>query len=187
MNYKDIVHALTSLGLATPREIFDFINLNKPVRPSEIGDIERILNKNEVQSFSTGEWFAKKRYTLSPKSDSLIIKPGIFLWHLKLEEMIDLAQKTNREGIAMQINESESIRELYPDNERSVIFCIESKKYLDGIIDLKRKPLIKKYRFPTVVFNTYNRNGMSEWKRACQLYSNSNDDMILLKIRGAGQ
>ena len=140
----------------------------------------------KINYFFTDEWFAKKRYTLSQISGSTIIKPRIFIWPFEPLEMIDFARQSIREKKIILINNSEPIRELYPDYERYVIYCIESKKYLDGVIDLKIKTLAKKYRFPTILYNTPNHSKISEWKRACQTYSKYTTDIIPLKIREVG-
>lgn len=184
MDYWDIVDALTILGLATPREILDFLGMHIPVdENSDISEIQCILSKENVSYYTAEEWFARRRYTLSMKPYNKNIKPRVFFWPLPPQRLDMLARECRRKREIKRIGDHVPTMELCPDHDRATVFCVESGRNLDGVIDL-RKPLAKRFRFPTILYNTYRRNGMSEWKRACRIYSSSSRAKRPLRIRG---
>lgn len=182
MNYADIVDALTSLSLATPREICDFTSLKRiTYYYQEKTPTECILHKRKIPFYVCDEHFAKKRYCLSYKGDNAHPLPAVHSWGFTQDRILKHAKTALKGDTILSLEEHNVV--FCPDVARSVVFCIKNKRRLDGVVDFRRRKS-SKIRFPTLVFKTWNRDRMSEWLRACHLFSNSDDDVKTLSIGG---
>lgn len=175
-----IVDALNKLGLATEREISDYINLTHCVDRNLIKSILE-AEETKFKYYNCEEFFAKKRYTLSFKEDARYPLPYVIYWPINRNELIAKGKCVLNSNKSLIFIIDNTKYKLLVDNERHVIFCISTNRYLDGVIDFKRTPE-RMIRFPTICRKTFERDGKSEWLWASELHFGSN--IQYLRIRG---
>lgn len=180
-----ILEALRKIGLATPWEIFDYINENRLSSLIDRDDIEDFLELGKIKYYDYEEKFAKRRYTLHPISNNS--PPPRILLRLN-ENGRDKLFKNAREALSLRnifSQEGSDVIEFCPDTRRNVVFCIGSYKDIDGVIDLRRSRG-REIRFPTIVYAHGNKDTTSEWLQACEIYSKFKgiNRIEFLRIRG---
>jgi hypothetical protein len=180
MKDADVINALMRINLATPNEIYDFLNRTL-MGDHTIQVIGHILTKKNIKYYMFNERYAPRRYVLNYKKDNRFPQPRIcFDWpDIANEAVVKKALKFKTNEIIINNNKS---LELCPDPDRPIIFCVSQGTCLDGVIDFRRMSH-NRIRFPTIVYSMAGRDGTSEWIRACDIYSKPGKNKYL-RIRG---
>jgi len=154
--FEEGIHsALVNIGMATKREIFEFMRDKSLVSeriPSE-RLIEDYLNRNEINYYPFSNRFIRRRYTFNFVPDIECILPRIFNWDIGRDTLQAECKKTLHEAHIRTFENNEMSFFLVPDNRRLVVFCIESSRYLDGIVDLRRR-IHERFRMPSIIYPT---------------------------------
>jgi len=182
---EGIHSALVDIGLPTAREIFEYMHDRSLLanRPSSEKQIIEFLQRTRICYYRFSNRFVRRRYTLSYTPNIGCILPRIFYWdldqetlHMECKETIKLARKRN-------LKTSEGDLTLLPDNRRTVVFCIKSSRYLDGIVDFRLKAH-ERSRMPSIIYRTESYpQGASELYVASRMFYD-NQSIRSLMIRG---